>query len=198
MTVGIDLESGQILWVATGRGAAALRKFLRRLRLARAKVAGSPAHRPPLGPSASSAVACDRRAAYWSASLEGRPKARVVFDHFHILKLAKERSDEVRRGLQREAGILERRDLQGKRELLRMGEENLPAAKRAALAEALRFNAPLSLSDDLKEELRARWSQPNWRAARTFWSAGCAQAMESALPQRISLAKRGVCTPPAS
>ena len=38
MTVVIDLESGQILWVAKGRGSDALRKFFRRLRLARAKV----------------------------------------------------------------------------------------------------------------------------------------------------------------
>ena len=109
MTVVLDLESGQILWVAKGRGAAALRKFFRRLRLARAKV---------------EAVACDMSAAYWSAILEGLPKARVVFDHFHIIKLANEKIDAVRRGLQREAGILDRRYLKGKRYLLLMGEEN--------------------------------------------------------------------------
>ena len=174
MTVALDLESGQILWVAKGRGAAALHKFFRRLRLARAKV---------------EAVACDMSAAYWSAILEGLPKARVVFDHFHIIQLANQKIDEVRRGLQREAGLLDRRYLKGKRYLLLMGGENVPEAKRAALEEALRFNEPLSLSYYLKEELRALWSQPNWHAARRFLSAWCAQAMESAITEMITLAK---------
>ena len=65
----------------------------------------------------------------------------------------------------------------------------MPDAKRAALEEALRFNAPLSLSYYLKEELRALWSQPNWRAARRFLAAWCAQAMASGIIHMISLAK---------
>lgn len=36
----LDLESGQILWMAKGRGSEALRKFFRRLRLARARGEG--------------------------------------------------------------------------------------------------------------------------------------------------------------
>lgn len=65
MTVVIDLESGYILWVAKGRGSEAVRKFFRKLRLARARV---------------KAVACDMSAAYWSAVLRYLPKAEVVFD----------------------------------------------------------------------------------------------------------------------
>jgi len=172
LTVALDLESGQILWVAKGRGAAALRKFLRRLRLERAKV---------------EAVACDMSAAYWRAILEGLPKARVVFDHFHIIQLANEKIDEVRRGLQREAEILDRRDLKGKRYLLLMGRENVPETKRAALEEALRFNEPLSLAYYLKEEWRALWSQPHGHAARRFLTAWCEQALASALTARVAL-----------
>lgn len=37
-------------------------------------------------------------AGYWSAVVKYLPKAEVVFDHFHIIKLANERIDELRRG----------------------------------------------------------------------------------------------------
>jgi hypothetical protein len=103
MTVALDLESGHILHMAKGRGAAALTKFLRRLRQARAKVR---------------AVACDLSAACWSAVVQGLPKAKIVFDHFHIIKLANEKIDELRRALQREAAQLDRRYLKGTRFLL--------------------------------------------------------------------------------
>jgi transposase len=39
--------------------------------------------------------------AYWSAINEHLPDAALVFDHFHIIKLANEKIDEIRRGLQR-------------------------------------------------------------------------------------------------
>jgi len=174
LTVVIDLESGQILWVAKGRGSEAVRQFFRKLRLARARV---------------QAVACDMSAAYWSAVLKYLPGVDVVFDHFHIIKLANEKIDELRRALQREAGILERRFIKGTRYLLLMGEENLPEQKRAALEQALRFNEPLSVAYYLKEELRWLWSQPTHARMRKYLEAWCAQALESGIVQMISLAK---------
>jgi transposase len=174
MTVVLDLESGRILWVAKGRGGEALRKFFRRLRVARAKV---------------KAVACDMSAAYWSAVLKYLPGVDVVFDHFHIIKLANEKIDELRRALQREAGILERRYIKGTRYLLLMGEENVPDKKRAALEQALRFNEPLSMAYYLKEELRMLWSQPTQAGMKKYLEAWCAQAIESGIVQMISLAR---------
>ncbi|CAN5661848.1 hypothetical protein BH20VER1_BH20VER1_15820 [soil metagenome] len=170
MTVVIDLESGQILWVARGRGAEAVRKFFRRLRLARARI---------------KAVACDMSAAYWSAVLKYLPGVDVVFDH----KLANEKIDELRRALAREAGILERRYIKGTRYLLLMGEENVPEHRRAALEEALRFNEPLSMAYYLKEELRMLWSQSTRSGMRKYLEAWCAQAFESGIAQMVSLAK---------
>jgi transposase len=174
MTVVIDLESGRILWVAKGRGADALRKFFRRLRLGRAKI---------------KAVACDMSAAYWSAVLKYLPKAAMVFDHFHIIKLANEKIDDLRRALQREAEILDRRFIKGTRYLLLMGAENVPDHRREALQEALRFNEPLSLAYYLKEELRWLWSEPGPKRMRAYLDSWCSRAIESGIPQMISLAK---------
>jgi transposase len=42
-------------------------------------------------------------AAYRKAILEGLPNAKIVFDHFHVAKLANEALNEVRRELVRNA-----------------------------------------------------------------------------------------------
>ena len=91
-TLVIDLDSGRIVWVAHGRGGDCLRKFWRRLRLAKAKIV---------------AVAMDMSAAYWKAVRDNLPAAAVVFDKFHLVKLVNEKLDDLRRDLVRQAeGIL--------------------------------------------------------------------------------------------
>lgn len=174
LTLVIDLDSGRILWVAKGRGKDALRKFWRRLRLARARV---------------EAVACDMSAAYWSAVLEHLPEAAIVFDHFHIIKLANEKIDDLRRALQREAEVLGYQTLKGSRYLLLTGSEKLSEDKRDKLSEALRFNEPLSTAYYLKEELRLLWSRGTRDSMRRFLERWIARALGSGIRQMESLAK---------
>ena len=174
LTLGINVDTARILWVAKGRGGDALRKFWRRLRLARARI---------------EAVACDMGAAYWSAILEHLPEAAIVFDHFHIIKLASEKIDDLRRALQREAGVLGYQTLKGSRYLLLTGSENLPEDKRDKLAEALRFNEPLSTAYYLKEELRLLWSRGTRDSMRRFLERWIARALGSGIRQMESLAK---------
>ena len=52
--------------------------------LAEGQIEGSPAHRPPLVPSAASAVAMDLSPAYQGTVAETLPHAAVVFDKFHV------------------------------------------------------------------------------------------------------------------
>lgn len=174
LTLVIDLDTGRILWVAKGRGKEALRKFWRRLRLARARI---------------EAVACDMSAAYWSAVLEHLPGAAIVFDHFHIIKLANEKIDDLRRALGREADALGWQSLKGTRYLLLRGKENVPEDQRERLAEALRFNEPLSCAYYLKEELRALWSQASGDAMRRWLERWIARALESGIVQMVTLAR---------
>jgi len=174
LTVVIDLESGEILWVAKGRGEDALVKFFRRPRKSRAKVR---------------AVACDMSAAYWWAVLKHLPKVDVVFDHFHVIKLMNEKIDDLRRALQREADTLGRTYLKGTRYLLLAGAENVPEDRREDLAEALRFNEPLSTAYYLKEDLRQLWSQPTRALMRRHLESWCKRALESGIAQLIAMAK---------
>jgi transposase len=85
---------------------------------------------------------------------------------------------------------LERNAIKGSRYLLLMGAENLPETKREKLAEALRFNEPLSVAYYLKEELRLLWSQPSLSAMSAFLQNWCIKALESSIVQMTSLARR--------
>lgn len=174
LTLVIDLETGHIIHVAPGRGKEALLKFWRRVRKAKARI---------------EAAACDMSAAYWSAIVENLPDAALVFDHFHVIKLANEKIDELRRALVREADVLQRNAIKGSRYLLLMGAENLPDSRREKLQEALRFNEPLSTAYYLKEELRLLWSQSSFQRMSQFLDNWCAKAMESGIQQMMSLAK---------
>lgn len=173
-TMVIDLDDGRILWAAAGRGKNALRPFWRRLRLAKAKI---------------EAVATDLSAAYWSAVVENLPKAALVFDKFHVLKLMNERLDNLRRALVREAeGPLKKR-IKGTRFLLLRNSENLREDHLPRLDEALALNEPLLIGWYLKEELRELWNQPSRQAMETFLRDWCDKALGTAIGQLAKMAK---------
>ena len=174
ITLVIDLDTGRIVWVGRGRGKAALVKFWRRLRLAKARI---------------EAVACDMSAAYWAAVLENLPEAAIVFDRFHIIKLANEKIDDLRRALQREADALGYRTLKGTRYLLLAGKENVPEDRQNQLAEALRFNEPLSSAYYLKEELRTLWDRRTRASMTGHLERWIARALKSGIQQMQTLAK---------
>ena len=174
LTLVMDVETGRILWVAKGRGAESLIPFLWRLRRSRAKV---------------EAVACDMAAGYWLALREHLPKAAVVFDHFHVIKLANEKIEELRRALQREASVLGRTYLKGTRYLILTGNENVPDDRREELEKALQFNEPLSVAYYLKEDLRSLWDQPTAARMRRHLDSWCKRATQSGIIQLASLSK---------
>tara|TARA_R110002124_G_C8870031_1_gene507683 strand:+ start:394 stop:1263 length:870 start_codon:yes stop_codon:yes gene_type:complete len=174
VTLVIDLESGHVLWVGEGRGQSALEGFWPKLRAAKAKV---------------EAVACDMSAAYWAATMEHLPEAAVVFDRFHIVKLANEAIDEVRRGIQRTLDLVGHKAIKGTRYLLLRGKENLSEDQRPLLAEALKWNEPLSLAYYLKEDLRKLWEQPSHQAATEYLQGWILRAMSTDMQPIKRLAK---------
>jgi transposase len=146
MTVVLDLESGRVLWVAEGKGKAALEGFWPKLAASKAKI---------------EAVACDMSAAYWSAVREHLPDALQVFDRFHVVALGNEAVDQTRRELQHSMDKEAIKASKGTRFLLLKGEENLDPSKGepTRLEAALALNLPLSKAHYLKEHLRELWNQ---------------------------------------
>ena len=155
-TVVLDLDRGAIVYVGSGRGADALDDFWKRLRASHARI---------------EAVAMDLSAAYQLAVRKHLPKAVIVFDHFHLLKLYNDQLSDLRRQMQREAtDLLHKKVLKGTRWLLLRNPENLDAGKEEPrrLQEALRINQPLATAYYLKEDLRQLWGQPDKKAGDAF------------------------------
>lgn len=173
-TLVIDLETGRIVYVAKGRGGQSLRKFWRSLRLSQAKIKG---------------VAMDMSAAYWAAVAENLPKAAIVFDRFHIVKLVNEKLDDLRRELVREATDLMKKTVKGIRYLLLMRRDNVQEEKLPRLDEALKHNEPLLLGYLLKEALGLMWEQPTKAKMQAYLNEWCQWARDTGVRQMQQLAK---------
>ena len=169
LTVVLDLDSGAVVFVGTGKGADALLPFWKRLRGSGARI---------------KAVATDMSPAYIAAVSEHLPKAIHVFDRFHVVKLFNERFSLFRQELQREAeGPLHKKVLKGTRWLLLKNPENLDEERdeRKRLEKALALNKPLATVYYMKEDLRQFWDQDNKRAAGVFLNDWMARARSSGI-----------------
>ena len=83
LTCVADHRSGDIVWIKEGRNAATLRAFFDQL--------------GPDGRASIRAVSIDMSAGYEQAVREALPAAEVCFDPWHVVKLAGEAVDQVRR-----------------------------------------------------------------------------------------------------
>jgi len=177
ITLVLDLDSRAVVFVGDGKGADALKPFWRKLKAAKTKIR---------------AVATDMSPAYIFAVRNNLPKARLVFDRFHVVKLFNEKLTRLRRELYREAtDLLQKNVLKGTRWLLMKNPENLNDGKneRQRLEEALELNQSLAVAYYLKEDLRQFWEQIDRRAAGKFLTAWCRRAEASGIRLLQKLAK---------
>ena len=177
LTLVMDLESGAVVFVGDGKGADALKPFWRRLRPSGAKI---------------EAVAMDMSVAYRGAVSTHLPKAKIVFDHFHVIKLFNDKLSELRRELYREAtDMLQKKVLKGTRWLLLMNPENLDEKQdeKRRLKEALKLNEPLATAYYLKDDLRRFWDQPGKRFATIFLDGWIRRAETSGIRVLQQMAK---------
>jgi transposase len=141
VTIVTDHDTGRIVWARPGKNADTLKAFF-----------------DELGPERCSqleAVSIDMSQAYIKAVEERAPKAQVVFDRFHVQRLAHDALDQVRRSQQSEAGrgTPEAAALKHSRWALQKNPWNLSALESAKLAELQRVNKPLYRAYLLKESL---------------------------------------------
>ena len=156
VTIVLDLKSGVVVHVGEGKGGDSLIPFWKRLRASGAKI---------------KAVATDMSPAYIDAVTTHLPKATLVFDRFHVIKLYNEKLSILRRELHRELTDTMQKDaLKGVRWLLLKRSENLDASRNEPkrLNEALRLNEPLAIAYFLKEELNEIWEQDDEETAQSL------------------------------
>jgi transposase len=177
LTVVLDLESGAVIFVGDGKGSDALGPFWRRLKSSQANI---------------KAVTIDMSPAYISAVMDHLPKATIVFDHFHVIKLYNDKLSDLRRDLYREAKDDLKKDvLKGTRWLLLKNPDNLDAKKKEGerLQEALKLNEPLYTAYYLREELKQVWLQKTKNEAHKHLDEWVIKARSSGIPMLKTIAK---------
>jgi transposase len=140
ITVVIDHDNERVVWAHPGKSADTLREFFKRLGPERCKKVES--------------VTMDMSPAYLAAVKEAVPGAKVIFDRFHVQRLAHTALDEVRRAEVRASESREQgRVLKRTRSLLNKNPWNLTHLENEKLTEVKRVNAPLYRAYLLKETL---------------------------------------------
>jgi transposase len=176
VTVVVDHVRQRIVWVGEGKSSATLAEFFKELGPERAKLLTH--------------VTMDLSAAYRTSVTTHAPQAELVFDRFHIQRLASDAVDAVRRSEVRAAESKEdARALKGTRWPLLKSPWNLNADESAKLADLERANQRIFRAYLLKEGLAdiLRRRQPGVAARElTRW---CNWASRSRLKPFVKLAR---------
>jgi len=143
ITIVRDLESGSVLHVGDGKGGVSLDGFVRRLQSSRCKI---------------KAVALDLGPAYSAWAKKYLPEARIVYDHFHLIKLMNEKLDTLRRKTMNDADEEMKQHLKNKRFLFLKNEESLDEESVIELDKLKCLFEDLGVATFMKECLRRIYS----------------------------------------
>lgn len=176
-TVVVDLETGQIVWVAEDRQISSLDPFLKRLKKAGAEI---------------KAIAMDMWNAYISAVLNNYSHEVIVFDHYHVISDYNKMLDELRRAEVAKASESEKKIYVGVRYLLLKAEEKIEdnTIARAKLDRLLSINQNLNIAYILKEELRGLWSKDYREEAEEYLANWVKKAWASGIKPLIKFANK--------
>jgi transposase len=178
LTVVVDHDSGRLVWAAAGRDRKTVERFLDALGHERC--------------TQLELVSADM--ASWIAGpiSERCPNAVLCVDPFHVVQLATDALDEIRRQVWNQARGAGQtalaRDLKGARFALWKNPENLSARQHAKLADIQRINRPLYRAYLLKEQLRQIYRLPA-KAAIALLDRWLAWARRCRLKPFVKLAR---------
>lgn len=144
LTVVVDHDTGRLVWAAPGRDKATVAAFFDRLGAERS--------------AQLELVSCDMAGWIEAVLAERCPQAKRCVDPFHVIQLATDALDEIRREVWNEARragqTAAATELKGARFALWKNPENLTARQQAKLSDIERTNQRLYRAYLLKEQLR--------------------------------------------
>ena len=127
---------------------------------------------------------------YYSWISENFPKAHIVFDHFHVIKLMNDKLDAVRRRLTAKMDDYQRKQIKGLRFIFLMNKEDLPEDGKVILNNMREKFQSLIDAYMLKEALRSiyRTATDSWHARFAFlrW---CKAAEKSDISEMKTMAR---------
>ena len=166
MTIGVDLETGRIVYAAEGKSAGTLWPLIMKLRKSR-KI---------------KAIAMDMNPGYISAVLTHLPHVDIVFDHYHVSALINKALDELRRDQQKEMERLGQRTfIKGSRFLLLKNYEKVSGERKHRLKSLFQINGPLNTMHLMKEQFRDFWDKLTVADAESFLENWCQDADNSGI-----------------
>ena len=173
LTIVRDLQSGAVIHVGDGKGISALAGALKKLKKSKLKV-----------------VTMDMANAYYSWISENFPNVRIVFDHFHVIKLMNDKLDLVRRRITAKMDDSQRKQLKGMRFIFLHNNEDLPEDAKLFLKNMRGEFQDLGDTYMFKEALRSiyRQAKDSYHAKMAFhrW---CKMAEETGIPELKTMAK---------
>jgi transposase len=169
VTLILNARTGELLWLAEGRGREAVRGFFDKLSAAQK--------------ASILAVGIDRSGAYKAAVELYLPKADIVYDKFHLVANLGEVIDKIRRRTQAQADVEGRAFLKGQRYNLLRNKENLKPDGRADLKKLLAVNHDLSVVYVLKDAFKQVWTYTYRKCADKCLSGWIAMAFESGIAE---------------
>lgn len=172
LTVIRDLHSGAVIHVGDGKGTEAIHGALRKLRKAKLKV-----------------ITMDMANAYYNYFAKYFPKAKIVFDHFHVIKLMNEKLDTIRRRVVSKMGELQKKQLKGLRFVFLKNYESLEEDGKSILRNMRGDYQDLGDAYMFKESLRQIYihSNTSYHARRAF-ARWCKAAYKTQIPELKTIA----------
>lgn len=130
VTVVVDHDRSCVVWAGEGKSSETAGRFFEALGKERS--------------AALEVVSMDMSQAYKTALATHAPHAQIVFDRFHVQRLAHDALDQVRRSIMRELkGSSEAQEIKGSRFALQRSDVNLTPKDQHKLASVVATNAPL-------------------------------------------------------
>jgi transposase len=187
LTVVVDHDTGRLVWAAAGRDRKTVERFLDELGEERCEQI--------------ELVSCDMAAWIAGPVADRLPDAVRCVDPFHVIQLATDALDEIRREVWNEARnageIAAAKDLKGARYALWKNPENLTDRQAAKLSSIQKTNARLYRAYLLKEQLRQIYRLPVKEAIRLLdewvaWARRCRLASFVKLARTITAQRAGI------
>lgn len=173
LTIVRNLEDGSVIHVGDGKGGAALGNLSEKLRKKKVKV-----------------VAMDMSNAYSSWVMRHFPQARIVFDHFHVIKLMNERLDKLRRRYIAQLDASQRNQFKRLRMLFLTNIENQDKDSLLILKNMRKHFGELADAYMFKESLRSIYATAkNALDARAAFRRWATLATESGSRELVAMAK---------
>jgi len=175
LTVVVNLQNGQVIYVGKDRKQKSLERFFEHLgqhRCRRIK-----------------AIAMDLWQPYTAAVRKYLPKAKIVYDKFHLLAEFSRVIDKIRRREFQLASQQDRSVIKGSKYLLFKHKESLSAEQQSHLARLLNLNFTLNTTYILKDDLYQLWQCPNRHAAEKHLLSWLHKVKTTTIPFLRSYAK---------